>query len=189
MEEILQELMLHPVNIASADISILVLQNEPFYNFDRKEATYITSVMSPAIEKIADSMAGHLEPGQGIKDLEPDALKGFIYFFDKAIEVVYNIRSKSNNEIHFNSDDLYYGMGGDKVPEYIQLKITPYIPKVGLIFQNTFDIIFKNDDLAAIKTSEVLKSLLYGSMYLGIRFCLRIDFDNYSEWNRLMESE
>jgi hypothetical protein len=169
--------------MAASDLDVLILTNQRVAELTKEEALYCAQSVSDATEQIAQTYLEETEAKQ-IKDMKDLLHRAFIYCFDKGVETCYNLRAKVDNDIEYNYPDLLQGMGGDKIPEYIQLKITPLISKVGILFASSLNFISNNEASyleAGISLHEQTKALLMGASQLGVEYMLRLDLNDQSE--------
>jgi hypothetical protein len=85
---------------------------------------------------------------------------------------------------------MYEENSEENVPEYIQLKVTPIIPQIVLIFNKVIDEVYTHSKEYLdndISIEELIKCMLYGGMKLGTEFCLRIDLTNTDELDALLK--
>ena len=170
-------------------MSVLILCNERKYNLDKEQATFLVESLSSVIEKLSIVFLEGKNCGTSIEDNQDILFRSFTYFFDKSLEMVYNIRVENEKKTHFNLNDLINGLGGDKIPEYIQLKVTPIISMLAKIFNKTinyFNVNMEDILMNEITLKEQMKAIMFGGMQLGIEFCLQIDLENDSEMNRYL---
>jgi len=185
----LEELVQYPKRLASSDMSVLILCNERKYSLDEEQATFLSGALSSVIEKLSIVFLEDENCGTSVEENQDILSRSFTYIFDKSLEMVYNIRVENEKETHFNFKDLINCWGGNQIPEYIQLKVTPIIPILAKIFNKTINYFKVNlEDILMndITLKEQMKAIMYGGMQLGIEFCLQIDLENDSEMNRYL---
>lgn len=184
---ILNEILAYSYSVASTDLTYSFLHGDRISQLEKDEAIYLTNGMNDVIDKIADHIIEEIKPADNLNDAQDHLIRAFTYCFDKSAEIVYKLLAQIDEEIEFNLYDLYNGMGGDKVPEYIQLKITPVIPKVAIAFSATFDHVMEQEYSSQPNNKDLIKAILFCGMHLGTEFCLRIDLQDFSELNSFME--
>lgn len=184
-----EELIQYPKSIACSDMSVLILGNERKYSLDNDQATFLVTSLSTVIEKLSIAFLENEKCGTSLVENQDILSRSFTYLFDKSLEMVYNIRVENEKKTQFDFNDLINGLGGNKIPEYIQLKVTPIIPTLLIIFNKTInyynvnmeDILMNN-----ITLKEQMQAIMFGAMQLGIEFCLQIDLEDESEMNRYL---
>lgn len=189
MNEKLAELIRYPKRLASSDMNVLILNNERQYSLEKEEAEFLAEALSSVIEQYSDAFIKDENCGASIEENQDILSRSFTFFFDKSLEMVYNIRVENEKETQFNSNDMMIGWGGSQIPEYIQLKVTPIIPLLAKIFNKTINYYKVNlEDILMndITLKEQMKAIMYGGMQLGIEFCLQIDLENDSEMKRFL---
>jgi len=129
-------------------------------------------------------------PKRDIHSFEDVLRRGFVFCFDKAVENMYNLRARPTANLTYNFNDMYEENSEENVPEYIQLKVTPIIPQIVLIFNKVIDEVYTHSKEYLdndISIEELIKCMLYGGMKLGTEFCLRIDLTNTDELDALLK--
>ena len=187
-EEALGKLILLPVQIGSNDLECRILIGDRVDELTMEKAVYHAETMKKPIDILVQSFI-EAEPSKDISKLRKILIRGFIYCFDKAVEDVYNLRARPTANINFDLTDIFTGESGDEIPEYIQLKVTPCIGSIGTIYNKLVDHIEEIEDELSevgIYYEDTIKSILYGGMYLGTEFCLRIDLENSDEMDALL---
>ena len=182
-QDIIKEILYYPCTVASSGLTYSFLHGDRISQLEKDEAIYLTNTMTSAIDKIVDHIIEEINPADNIDEAKDHLIRAFTYCFDKSIEIVYKLLAQVDEEVEFNFSDLFNGMGGDKIPEYIQLKVTPIIPNVAMTFNATFDRIIEREYSKKATIKDLIKAILCGGMHLGTEFCLRIDIQNYSEFN------
>lgn len=139
---------------------------------------------SDLVHQFADRIISDIEQYRSFKniqDVKDELLKGFIYMFDKGVEISYFSRLLQDTKIEYNFDDLIDGMVVDTIPDYLQKKIEPIILVLGNIYNSTLKYINQNKMNAdQAKAEELMKLLLVGGAFLGMEFCLRIELQKQS---------
>lgn len=184
-----EELIQYPKSIARSEISVLILGNERKYNLDNDQATFLVESLTSVIEKLSIIFLEDKNCGPSIVENQDILSRSFTYIFDKSLEMVYNIRVENEKKTQFDYNELINGLGGNKIPEYIQLKVTPIIPTLLKIFNKTinyFNVNMEDILINDITLKEQMKAIMYGGMQLGIEFCLQIDLEDESEMNRYL---
>lgn len=73
------------------------------------------------------------------------------------------------------------------IPEYLQVKITHIVGRLGVIFSSVYDYM-KGKGYLSEPIAEWLPALLFSASALASRFMLEVDLDDESElYNFLME--
>ena len=124
-----------------------------------------------------------LRPITNIDDIRIELLRGFVYMFDKGVEISYFSRLFKNTEIEYNFGDLMNGISCDTIPIYIQEKVNSVIAVLADIYNTTFEFIYQNETNLTknnTETKELMKLLLVGGAFLGVEFCLRIKLQDDS---------
>jgi len=128
-------------------------------------------------------------PSRRIHKIRKILLRGFMYCFDKAVEDTYNLRVRPTSKVTFDLNDILTGETGDEIPEYIQLKVRPWIGAIATIYNKVIDHIEEIEDELledAVNYEDLLKCIFYGGTLLGTEFCLRIDLENADEMEALL---
>ena len=119
-----------------------------------------------------------LHPIKNIDDIRHELLKGFVYMFDKGVEISYFSRLLQDTKVEYNFNDLLNGISGDTFPVYIQVQVNPMIPVLADIYNSTFEFMHQNESSLAksnIDAKELMKLILIGGAFLGVEYCLRIE--------------
>ena len=136
-----------------------------------EEAFYLTQIATESMDALAAALLEQvtLKPAQ----MKEQLAHSFIYAFDKGVEIVYKMKVDSEEPMDLDFDEMAERTG-DEIPEYIQLKLTPAIPTILMVFDETFDFA-EQEAAAALDVQELYKSILVGGMLFGVEFCLRQD--------------
>ncbi len=110
----------------------------------------------------------------------------FQYVFDKVVEVAYKAITDSEIDTQFIPSEPFEYHEPD-LPEYIQLKLTNAVGKVGRIFCRTIDFIDKKGYRTENLKDWLLPVLLIAT-YLGIEFAQEMDLDDDSEMEAYLNS-
>ena len=183
-DKIIHEVLLNPTVLASS-LKYQLIAGQKYYELDAEDSKYLSSAITPFISHICSQLYDG-----NINRLESDDIKkylmtAFTYCFDKTIELVYNLRVDNANDINFHTDDMLNGMGGDKIPEYLQLKITPIIHLISMIFIETYELALQYSK--EIDHNSLSKTLLFGAVGLASELCIRIDLEDTSEMDKYVE--
>ena len=112
-------------------------------------------------------------PSRRIHNIRKILFKGFMYCFDKAVEDIYNLRARPTANVTFDLNDILTGETGDEIPEYIQLKVRPYIGAIATIYNKVVDHI-EEIEIELLKNGvtyeDLLKCIFYGGTLLGNTF-------------------
>ena len=110
----------------------------------------------------------------------------FQYVFDKVVEVTYKVIIDVEIDTQFIPSELFEYHEPD-LPEYIQLKLTNAVGKVGHIFCRTIDFIdqkgYRSENL-----KDWLLPVLIVATYVGMEFAQEIDLDDDSEMEAYLNS-
>ena len=181
------ELIFLPIQIGSTDPDCVMLFGDRLEELSMEKAIFHTDTMKTLIDVLGERFS-QADPSKKISDIRKLLLRGFVYCFDKAVENIYNIRVRPAAEISFDLNDLIYGEGGDKIPEFLQLKVTPHIGTIAKIYNKLVEYVEENEAglyKSEVSFAELIKSILYGGMYLGTEFCLRLNLHNIEEIDEL----
>lgn len=110
----------------------------------------------------------------------------FQYVFDKVVEVTYKAIIDAEIDTQFIPSEPFEYHEPD-LPEYIQLKLTNAVGKVGHIFCRTIDLI----DQKGYRTENLkdwLLPVLIVATYVGMEFAQEIDLDDNSEMEVYLNS-
>lgn len=110
----------------------------------------------------------------------------FQYVFDKVVEVTYKAIIDVELDTQFIPSEPFEYHEPD-LPEYIQLKLTNAVGKVGHIFCRTIDFI----DQKGYRTENLkdwLLPVLIVATYVGMEFAQEIDLDDDSEMEEYLNS-
>lgn len=110
----------------------------------------------------------------------------FQYVFDKVVEVTYKVIIDVEIDTQFIPSEPFEYHEPD-LPEYIQLKLTNAVGKVGHIFCRTIDFIdqkgYRSENL-----KDRLLPVLIVATYVGMEFAQEIDLDDDSEMEAYLNS-
>jgi hypothetical protein len=115
-----------------------------------------------------------------IESIRKDLIRGFVYMFDKGIEITYYTRIQTDTQIEYNFGHLMNGLGADTVPEYIQTKVTSKIAVLAEIYQTIMEYIKQHNkqlEKEDISTEQLMKLVLVGGASFGLEFCLRLELE------------
>jgi len=189
--EIVQSFITESFDIAKNDIDCQILLNDKAEKLDKVEAQYHYDSMLGAINIITDYIIKN-DSSKRFIELSNSLLPAFNYCFDKSIELVYNLRTKQEKKVvKFNFNELYEGMGGSGVPEYIQLKVTSVIIKIAYIHSKLCSIISANElyyKEMKFPLKDQLTMYLLAATYIGADFCLHINLNNTDEMDSFLEN-
>ncbi len=180
-QEIINDIITYPSRVALNNIQFLILQGDRINQIDRDQAIYLTDTMKNAIEKMVEHINEETGENNNIVSVSDHLVRAFGYSFDKSIEILYKLIFEVEEGVEFNLNEMYNGGGGDQIPEYIQVKITPTIPIVVSIYTETIKYIQEKQYEISLDMLDLMKSVLFGGMYLGAEFGYRIDFNDQSE--------
>ena len=100
----------------------------------------------------------------------------FQYVFDKVVEVTYKVITDSEIDTQFIPKEVYEYHEPD-LPEYIQLKLTNKVGKLGIIHCRVIDYIEKNEYRTDDLNTWLLPLLLIAT-FIGIEFAQEMDLDD-----------
>ena len=122
----------------------------------------------------------------GIVPLDYDCGMLFQYVFDKITEATYKMIMDEEIDTQFNLHEAFNEYAPD-FPEYIQLKLTNVVPKLGLINSSIIQYLREKDIISADLT-EWMPAYLMIAATLGIQFAQEIDPDDDSEMQEYLNS-
>ena len=122
----------------------------------------------------------------GIVPLDYDCGMLFQYVFDKTTEATYKMIMDEEIDTQFNLNEAFSEYAPD-LPEYIQLKLTNVVPKLGIIHSSMLQYLTENDIISADLT-EWMPAYLMIAATLGIQFAQEIDPDDDSEMQEYLNS-
>ncbi len=184
--DVYQKIVLLPCEIASSDFAQLFFPGDPV-QISTTDASYISHVMTKAIKNFSGIIDGANKPQYDPEIAEEHLLPAFVYFFDKGVEIVYNLRTDNEKGIQFSIQDLYSGWGGEQIPEHLQLKVTHVIPCLAEIFKKTIDYLIEKNYFDQYPFVDLTELILTGGMKLGAEICQRLDLNDHSELEKLLE--
>jgi len=183
--DVYQKIVLLPCEIASSDFAYLFSPGDPV-QLSYSNAVYVSNVMTKAIKNFSGIIDGANKPQYDPEIAEEHLLPAFVFFFDKGVEIVYNLRTDNEKGIQFRIQDLYSGWGGNQVPEYLQIKVTPVIPILAEIFKKVMIYLVENSYFNQYPFVDLTELILTGGMKLGAEFCQRLDLNDHSELEKFM---
>ena len=110
----------------------------------------------------------------------------FQYVFDKITEATYKMIMDEEIDTQFNLHEAFNEYAPD-LPEYIQLKLTNVVPKLGIIHSSMLQYLTENDIISA-DLSEWMPAYLMVAAAIGIQFAQEIDPDDDSEMQEYLNS-
>lgn len=111
----------------------------------------------------------------------------FQYVFDKTTEASYKMIMDEEIDTQFNLYEAFNKYAID-LPEYIQLKLTNIVPKLGIIHSSMFQYLREKDAISD-ELSEWMPAYLMVAATLGIQFAQEIDPDDDSEMQAYLDSK
>lgn len=183
--EITRKIIINSFEYASSFEGGGMLIGEREHILNEKEAKIISSLMGDLINQVNGTVFKIGEVNHDSKEIENALFKAFIYCFDKTIEIVYAIRTGIDNGFEWDSEDMLNGISGDKIPEYLQLKIMPVIPVLSKIYNETLS--FSNPFIEEYGPRIIYDAILFSAVQLATEFGLRLDLEDTSEWDRYMD--
>jgi hypothetical protein len=164
----LHHLLSYPTNAPSAH-ELWAAHPTRINELSEDEAAYVTSIATESMTALTNLLMQQ-GVGSSVRNNEHFA-SSFVFAFDKGVEIVYKMKVEPDEDTNVNEDDLF-SAAGEQVPESLQLKVTPVIPIVEMVFQETID--FAEQHAATVlDTEDLYRSILTGGMLLGVEFCLR----------------
>ena len=186
-ENFIKDVILHSVKIASTDISVLILNGQRLYQLEENEGLYIAKVMKDVSDKVVLFIINSIKPSQKFSDTDALLSRAYMFYFDKCVEMVYNMRVDNEKGIDFNLVELFNGFSGDKIPEYIQVKINKIIGSILIIYNRTFDYAQSLDN-ENIDLADKIRTILYSSIQIGTQYALEINLEDYSEFQQYLNN-
>lgn len=187
-ENAIRELVILPVQIGSTDLKCMMLIGNRIDELTLEKAEFHQEIMNQLIDILVPRFIEAM-PSKSIQQNRHLLSKGFMYCFDKAVEDIYNLRARPTANVNFDLNDILTGESGDEIPEYIQLKVNPYIGKIAIIYNEVVDHIEEIEDellKAGLNFEDFIKCIFYGSTLLGTEFCLRIDLEDSHELDHFL---
>lgn len=137
---------------------------------------------SDITHQLADRILADFHHGKmalDIEEIKDTLLKGFVYMFDKGVELSYFSRLQTDSEIEYNFGDLLNGISGDTIPIYLQEKVNSIIVVLADIYSSSVDFIkgIEPDILKKVQQKELIRLFLVGGAFLGVEYCLRIELE------------
>ncbi|MDP4271712.1 MAG: hypothetical protein Q8909_16570 [Bacteroidota bacterium] len=169
------------------DPSRSILKGKRLHQLEEYQARYILQVIGSVSEKVVPLIAEDMFSSDqqfGKRDM---VLRAFTFYFDKTIEMVYNMRVGNDKGIDFNLAELFQGISGDNIPEYIQLKVNKIIPTIALLCNTITDYV-RDMEYSDFALEEKIKTILYSSVQIAIEYTLRIDLDDDTEIQHYLEN-
>lgn len=185
--EVLEKIILKVIELETSIEFGSLVYGERLHTLKKEEANIISNLMSDMINQINGTVfkIGEVErPGA---EIESVLYRAYQYTFDKTIEITHTIRSGVDNGFEWDSDDMFNGLSGDRIPEYLQLKITPLIGNIAMIYNEVYN--YSKNLITESNKRAVFDAILFSSVHLGIEIGLRLDYYNTSEWDKFMDLE
>lgn len=110
----------------------------------------------------------------------------FQYVFDKTTEATYKMIMDEEIDTQLNLHEPFNGYAPD-LPEYIQLKLTNVVPKLGIIHSSMLQYL-REKDVISVDLSEWMPAYLMFAATLAIQFAQEIDPDDDSEMQEYLNS-
>lgn len=181
--EIIKDIVEYPVQLAASPKYGIILGHR-LNSVDELDAKNIIGTMRKLIGVTYDQMFDFDDDEISEEEIEQGLIRSFMYCFDKTVELIYKTVVESDEEVIFNSNDLINGSGGDGIPEYLQLKITPMIGNITLIFDENYK--YANQFIDQIDKKNRYHAILTGDIQLGIEVGLRLDVNDSSEMDKFL---
>ena len=113
-----------------------------------------------------------------IEEIEDNIIKGFMYMFDKSVELLYLLEygdiSEFDYQITFESG-FYLN---DYLPYKVQECLTPLISKVNICIRSTLQEV-EEMDTSLLTIDELTSTILMGAAWLAFELFLRMDADMF----------
>ena len=171
MSEILiQQLIAFPTNAPSSK-GLWLICPQRFTELTERDADYLTRIITESMDDLAEILVEEADVNASSIAMRKHLARPFVYAFGKGIEVVYNMKADPDKPVEFNLADLPEG-AGDHLPEHLQARVTPAIPTVMMVFDETIDFA-QQESTSSLDIQDLIKSILTGGMFLGVEFCLR----------------
>ncbi len=186
-KELIQHIVAYSIGIASNAPSVSILNGKRLSNLEEYQARYILNVIGSVSDKVVPLITDEMVSSDQLLDKRDLLQRAFMFYFDKTIEMVYNMRVDNEKGIDFNLMELFNGKSGDNIPVYIQIKVNKIVPSIALLCGTITDNVraMECNDLAL---KEKIKTILYSSMQIAIEYALRIDLDDDSELQDYLEN-
>ena len=184
-ENFLKEVVLHTMQIASSDYTVMILTGERLYKIDEYDAKYIANIMKDVSDKVVQYISNSIKPSTELTDTDDLLCRAFMFYFDKCVEMVYNIRVENEKGVNFDFEKLFNGFSGDEIPVYIQFRINKIISLIIMIYKKTFDFA-QSLDAEGISLEFKIRTVLYSSIQLATEYALCIDLDDDSEYQHYL---
>lgn len=186
-ENFIKDVIVYSVKIASSDISVKILNGHRLYQIEENDGLYIAKVMKDVSDNVVPFIIDSIKPSTNFADTDKLLVRAFMFYFDKCVEMVYNIRVDNEKGVEFKLEELFNGISGDQIPEYIQIKINKIINPILTNYKMTFDYA-QSLDCDDIDLEDKIRTILYSSIQIATQYALEIDLDDDSEFQRYMES-
>lgn len=183
--EVLESIILKVLELGTSIEYGGLIFGERLHTLKREEANIISNLTSEMINEINGTVFKIGEVERPEVEIERVLYQAYQYTFDKTIEITYTIRSGVDNGFEWDSDDMFQGLSGDRIPEYLQLKITPLLGFIAQIYSEIYK--YSKDLIEESNIRVVFDGILLSSVQLATEVGLRLDYDNTSEWDRLMD--
>lgn len=186
-ENFIIEVSKYSLKIATTDLSLLILNGKRYYNLKKNEGEYIVNVMNEVSKKVVPGIIDSIKPSTDFSDTDLVLVRAFMFYFDKCVEMVYNIRVDNDKQVTFNFEELFNGISGNQIPEYIQIKITKIVATILTIYKKTF-YYAQSFDIEGIDLENKIKSILYSAIAIGTQYALEIDLEDDTEFQKFLKS-
>ncbi len=185
IKEIQKEIVQYGVNISYCNIDNLETGLLTMDRFNELEKVQMLA-LAQETESILRQFVSAFEEHTTNKFEGYDAGILFQYVFDKVVEVTYKAIIDAEIDTQFIPSEPFEYHEPD-LPEYIQLKITYAVGKVGQICCRTIDFIDKND-YRTDNLNDWLLPLLVVATYIGMEFAQEMDLDDDGEMEVYLNS-
>lgn len=185
IKEIQKEIVQYGVNISYCNIDNLETGLLTMDRFNELEKVQMLA-LAQETESILRQFVSAFEEHTTNKFEGYDAGVLFQYVFDKVVEVTYKAIIDVEIDTQFIPSETFDYHEPD-LPEYVQLKLTNAVGKVGHICCRTIDFIDKNG-YRTDNLKEWLLPLLVVATYVGMEFAQEMDLDDESEMEMYLNS-
>ena len=183
--EVLENIILKVLELGTSIEYGGLIYGERLHTLKKEEANIISNLLGEMINEINGTVFKIGEVERPEKEIERALYQAYQYTFDKTIEITYSIRSGIDRGFEWDSDDMFNSMSGDNIPEYLQLKITPLIPNIAKIYNEIYS--YSKNLIEQSNSRTVFDGILFSSVQLATEVGLRLDYENTSEWDKLMD--
>jgi hypothetical protein len=186
-ENYLKEVIMYTMQIASSDYTVMIITGERLYSMDQYDAEYVAKVMKDVSDKVVPYICTAIKPSNEFAETDDLLCRAFMFYFDKCVEMIYNIRVENGKGVDFNFEELFNGISGHMIPEYIQFRINKIISLIIQIYQKTFDFALRLN-AEEIPLDFKIRTVLYSSIQLATEYAICLDLEDDSEFQHYLEN-